>query len=230
MSIARLMQMAAAGVAPEPEIGDPFEGGFYAGNIIQGGIEYRIIVAPKASGESFDLLFKTSNTASPAATQTLNNGPAATAAMVSAGSHPAASFCAALTIGGFSDWYLPARDELELLYRNLKPSTSSNDTSARSLSAITYPEGNDVSGDTMGINRNSSPTGAAYASVIPTQTQIANFMQGGAESFSTIKSDYRCSSEFANFGAWTISFLNGGQFNDSKGSVSSVRAVRRVAV
>jgi hypothetical protein len=33
------------------------------------------------------------------------------------------------SIGGFTDWYLPARYELDIAYFNLKPSTQANDTS-----------------------------------------------------------------------------------------------------
>lgn len=212
-------------------IGETFGGGFYAGNIVEGGTEYYVIVAPKASGESAALKYKTTNTASPAATQTLNNGPAATAAMVSAGSHPAAAFCAGLSIGGFSDWYLPARDELELLYRNLKPTGTANVTSTRSLSAIIYPEGNDVSGDTIGRNRNSNPLGAGYASGDPAQTSVTAFVTGGAEAFAL--EFYFCSSEFSSTSAWIQGFSNGGQFETTKdgaGILRPVRAVRRIAV
>jgi hypothetical protein len=32
--------------------------------------------------------------------------------------YPAAEYCSNLVFGGYSDWYLPARDELTLLYTN----------------------------------------------------------------------------------------------------------------
>jgi hypothetical protein len=212
-----------------PAIGGAFGGGFYAGNIVEGGTEYYLIVAPKASGESSGQQFKTANTASPAATQTLNNGPAATAAMVSAGSHPAAAFCDGLTIGGFSDWYLPARDELELLYRNLKPTTTANNVSNRELSTITYPEGNDLSADTMGVNRNSSPTGAAYTSGDPAQTSVTAFVTEGTEAFASAY--YWSSSEFSDTNAWRQNLSDGFQSTSGgKGNSVYVRAVRRLAV
>jgi hypothetical protein len=36
-------------------------------------------------------------------------------------SHPAAQFCRTLTIGGYDDWYLPATQEWDILYRSFKP-------------------------------------------------------------------------------------------------------------
>jgi len=194
---------------------------------VQGGVTYRVIVAPKSSGENSDRQWKTTNDAGPTATQTLNNGAAASAAMNSA-SYPAAQFCEGLSIGGYTDWYLPSRDELELCYRNLKPTTTANGTSARSKSSITYPEGNDVSGDTMGINRNSSPTGAAYTSSVPAQTSVAAFKSGGSEAFAA--GPYWSSSEWNTGNVWRQDFDSGFQYADTKSYGAAVRAVRRVAV
>jgi hypothetical protein len=142
--------------------------------------------------------------------------------------YPAAQFCEGLSIGGFSDWYLPARDELELCYRNLKPTTDANNTSARPLSGITYPEGNDVSGDTTGINRNSDPTGAAYTSGNPAQTSVTAFQTGNTEAFASAL--YWSSSEYSSTVAWYQTFANGGQNSLAKNGYGYVRAVRRVAV
>jgi len=228
MSIARIMMQAAAGVKKGPAIGEAFGGGFYAGNIVEGGTEYYIIVAPKSSGENSSKEFKTSNTAAPSATQTLNNGPAASSSMNSA-AYPAAQFCEGLTIGGFSDWYLPARDELELCYRNLKPGTTANNTTNRGKSSITYPEGNDLLADTMGVNRNSDPTGAAYTSGTPSQTSVTAFITGGTEAFNSL-GFYWSSSEYTVTGAWRQYFLDGFQQNAFKSGSIYVRAVRRVPV
>jgi hypothetical protein len=222
------MMQAAAGVKKGPtEIGQAFGGGFYAGKIVEGGTGYYIIVAPKSSGESSSKQFKTSNTAAPSATQTLNNGPAASASMNSA-TYPAAQFCEELSIGGFSDWYLPARDELELCYRNLKPTTTANTTSNRSKSSITYPEGNDLLADTQGVNRNSNPTGAAYTSGTPSQTSVTAFITGGTEAFAS--DIYWSSSEFSDTAAWFQVFSTGFQNSTNKSISFYVRAVRRVPV
>lgn len=208
-------------------IGQSYGGGYYAGKIVQGGTTYYVVVAPKASGENSSKQWKTTADAGPTATQTLNNGPAASSSMNSA-TYPAAQFCEGLSIGGYTDWYLPSRDELELCYRNLKPTTDANSTSARAKSSYTYSEGNDVSGDTVGINRNSSPTGAAYTSGSPAQTAVTAFKSGGTEAFAA--DDYWSSSEYSATGAWRQSFTNGYQGYNNKDNSYYVRAVRRVAV
>jgi hypothetical protein len=142
--------------------------------------------------------------------------------------YPAAQFCEGLSIGGYTDWYLPSRDELELCYRNLKPDTTSNSTAARPKSSYPYPEGNDVSGDTMGINRNSSPTGAAYTSGSPAQTAVTAFKSGGSEAFAA--GTYWSSSDYSSASAWKQLFINGYQDDGSRANSEYVRAVRRVAV
>lgn len=102
--------------------GTPFGGGLYAGQIKEDdGKTYAIIVAPKAQGgeASGTLVWKTTQTTT-TGTDSLNNGFNNTAAMVAAGIslHPAAQFCKGLSINGYTDWYLPAKDELNLIYTN----------------------------------------------------------------------------------------------------------------
>lgn len=102
--------------------GTPFGGGLYVGQITEDdGITYAIIVAPKAQGgeASGTLAWKTTQTTT-TGTDSLNNGFNNTAAMVAAGIslHPAAQFCKGLSINGYTDWYLPAKDELNLIYTN----------------------------------------------------------------------------------------------------------------
>ena len=41
---------------------------------------------------------------------------------------PAANFCEALNIGGYTDWYWPSLYELDIAYFNLKPTANNNNT------------------------------------------------------------------------------------------------------
>lgn len=99
-----------------PAIGQPWQGGYYIGNITDGGVLYALVLAPKAAGQNNSLQWKTANTAT-AGTASTTNGWDNTNAMNNA-THPAAQFCRGLRIGGFADWYLPAKDELNVIYTN----------------------------------------------------------------------------------------------------------------
>ena len=214
-------------------LGQSYAGGFYIGDIGLGGKRYYIILAPKATGES-NLAYKNAQTAAPTATRTLNDGYAATEAMVNAGNstvYPAAHFCWNLSIGGFTDWYMPARDELELCFRNLKPTTDPNFPQPRDflISPPAYPEG-DVSGDT-GRNANSIPEGANYTSGNPARTAVAAFQNPGGTEFFISNFGYLSSTEISNANSWFQWFGagNSGQQNGTpKDLARQVRAVRRV--
>ena len=108
-------------------IGAAFGGGFYAGQISTAGngiADYNLVVGPVASAENTNKQWKTSDT-STTGTSSVIDGPTNSSNMNNA-SHPAAQFCEGLTIGGFSDWYMPANNELEICYYNLKPTTQAN--------------------------------------------------------------------------------------------------------
>jgi hypothetical protein len=212
-------------------LGQSYAGGFYVGDIALGGKRYYIIVAPKATGES-NLTYKNAQTAAPIETRTLNDGYAATEAMVNAGNstvYPAAHFCWNLSIGGFTDWSMPARDELELCFRNLKPTTDNNRTDPRQTPSPAYPEG-DVAGN-MGRNANSIPEGANYTIGSPTRTAVAAFQSPGGAEFFISNFGYLTSTEISNANCWFQWFQAGAageQTGTPKDLARQVRAVRRV--
>lgn len=193
-------------------IGDAYQGGFYAGQISTAGngvADYNLVVGPVASAQS-TLQCKTSNT-STAGTDSVINGPANSAAMNNA-SHPAAQFCEGLTIGGYSDWYMPAQNELEVCYYNLKPTTTANNTA-------------------YGLNANSVPYRGAtyYTTGVPAQTSATNFRSTGAEFF-TSSVRYWSSTQSSGIYGVRLYFADGTPNNYSKTSSNPVRATRRVAV
>jgi hypothetical protein len=208
---------------PLPSIGDAYEGGFFAGFIshtADGNPTHGLIVAPRATGATgtgytlaTDLAWKTSNTTTTGTTSPFD-GAANTAAMVTAGiaSHPAANFCVGLSIGGFSDWYLPARFELDIAYENLKPDTTANNTSWGI---------NDYSVPKRTVNRTSGD---------PAQTSIAAFQSTGAEPF--VAATHWSSTEASASNAWGLVFNNGdqGTIGGSKVSTNRVRAFRKFAL
>jgi hypothetical protein len=199
--------------------------------------KFRVIVAPKSSGEDTGKAYKNANTGTIAAAGTLTEGLKATLALVADGNstvYPAAHYCNDLSIGGYSDWYLPARDELELIYRNLKPVTNNNYTVANRNTGATPDYKNlgslgDVA-NTHGLNNNSDPQGVAYTSGSPAQTSVAAFQSGGAEEMTFGSNYYWSSTEFSTTKAWLQYYdtsLPGIQTDVSKTNSSYVRAVRR---
>lgn len=201
--------MASLGGKEVPTtIGQSFGGGYYAGKINDGGTEYYLIVAPKATGESSSKQWKTANT-STNGTSSVIAGPTNSANMNNS-SHPAAQFCEGLSIGGFTDWYLPAKNELEVCYYNLKPTTNANNTSS-------------------GANTNAVPSrGSNYTSSVPVQTSATEFKSGGAEAFAA--GYYWSSTEYSATAAWRQNFGDGSQYYYNKGFSFYVRAVRRLPV
>jgi hypothetical protein len=106
--------------APAPALGSLLGGGFFGGEIIVEGERFALIVAPKASGEKLELQYKANDRSTTDKTTSDDDG-LANSDRINDTNHPAAQFCRRLNIGGFSDWYLPSRDELAMLERNLGP-------------------------------------------------------------------------------------------------------------
>jgi hypothetical protein len=129
---------------------------------------------------------------------------------------PAANFCEALTINGFSDWYLPSRFELDIAYFNLKPTTEANGMPANVYSVLRRP--------------------LASPPNFPLRTYVTAFTTT-AESF--IATYARSSTDGVSNTNWQVLFSNGTHLNTSSQNISVknsvglgnvVRAFRRVAL
>ena len=203
-------------------IGEPFGGGYFAGYIshtANGQPTHALIVAPAATGATgtgytltANLAWKTSSTTTPGTTSDFD-GAANTSAIVAAGiaDHPAAQFCTGLNIGGFTDWYLPARYELDIAYFNLKPGTGGNSSSS-GTNVYAVPQ----------RNTNWTPD-------YPTQTTVSLFTFGQAQAFTTAGHFSSTESSVAN--AWEINFNIGNQVLRTKtATFPRVRAFRRIAL
>ena len=198
-----------------PNIGDAFEGGYFAGLIshtANGVPTHALIVAPRATGATGTGYTLTTNLAWQSTTSTTGatspfDGAANTALMTNS---PAANFCTGLSINGYTDWYLPARYELDIAYYNLKPTTASNSTS-------------------WGINDYSVPKRTAnYTAGDPAQTSVSAFQSTGSEPF--VAGSHWSSTEDSSSNAWLLSFNDGTKNILTKAGSLRVRAFRRIAL
>lgn len=198
-------------------IGQAYEGGFWAGDIsttANGVATHHLVVAPLSSGQFGPAQWKINNLTTPGTGSGIN-GDGNTASMMvlggGASAHPCGNFCNNAVIGGFSNWYMPASNELEVCYFNLKPTTTTNSTS-------------------WGINPNAVPARASnYTSGNPAQTSAAAFQTGGAEAFNA--DVYWSSTQPAGYSNGHRQYFNNGVAGYAlKINSFRVRCIRRVPV
>jgi len=205
-------------VEPLPAIGSAYAGGFYAGQIstaANGVATHNLVVGPRSTAQSGFIAWSATAGATPG-TDSLIDGPTNTNNMDNS-NHPAAQFCTGLTVGGYSDWYMPALNELEICYYNLKPTTDSNDTAMSVPNLNAVPQRSDK-----------------YSPETPAQTSATQFQSGNSESFDPVVYGYWTSTEFSNMPN-TASML---KFSSGVATIAYkqfsyyglVRAVRRVPV
>jgi hypothetical protein len=215
-------------------IGEPFGGGFFAGYIshtADGNPTHALIVAPRETGATGSGYTLTTNpkwadeTVDVPAHDTLIgassdfDGKANTDLMMSliadstysAGAFPAAQFCADLSIGGLTDWYLPARFELDIAYFNLKPGTGANSTSWGS--------------NIYSVPKRDNNNTADY----PQQTYVTAFNTSD-EAF--VDGVHWSSTENGGDTAWSLFFSAGAQGSGAPKTLTNrrVRAVRRIEI
>lgn len=220
------------GGAATPKPGDEYGGGYFAGQILDSGTYYDIIVAPKSAGG-----LSGNNNGTKVKWSTSNGNPGSqfenevyggnnhsngggivsctwfyfTSTGPNAGNYAADGSKNGTGIGGFNDWYLPARYELEVVYYGLKPTTNTN-------ASISSP------------NPYAVPSRGAYTSTDPGQTASSLFQSGGSEAFevdyrhwSSTMPPYASNPSFKN----PINFSNGDQALKRYSDLYYVRAIRR---
>ncbi|MEW6462966.1 MAG: DUF1566 domain-containing protein [Pseudomonadota bacterium] len=192
-----------------PAIGSPFQGGFFAGLFNINGQLHGLIVAPKATGELDEASWGEYGKDIAGATS-VYDGLANTQAMAAEG-YPLAKLALELQISGHTDWYLPSRDELEILYRHFKPTTETN-----------YPYGR------HGENSSAAPITQHYSAETPAQTGHEAFQEGGDQAFED--SWYWSSTQYSPNTAWDQHFGGGSQFDGHKDDELRARAVRKFTV
>jgi hypothetical protein len=239
------------------QIGAPVVGGFYAGLIdtikgdiqtspadaYQTGLRYALIVGPKSleggrGTSTGDKRWFTSNSGTNSDARTRWEGLAATEAILALSDSDyeahdhindvRTSDAPPATPGG-SDWYMPAMDELEVLYRNFKPNDANNFTTTQA--------GRDFPGigQVQGFNPSSDPQGSAYENGprIPDETVLALFKENANEALDQERcwSTTEASTDRAWLQRFTASGAEGSQGTLSKtATTNSVRPVRRVVL
>ena len=199
-----------------PNLGEAFEGGYYAGTIDYNqanvGTHY-LIVADKQNSDFLETWQSGSYTFDTSEVDGATN--TATMMTVNPVGFPAANACADFSNDGspeYFDWYLPARYELQTIYQNLKPSTGNNNVAT-------------------GTNPFSVPArGSDYSVSDPAQTSAVNFQtSGGTEAFTTSGTfGYWTSTEVAdNLTARKVIMGNGALQTASVGTQGYARPVRK---
>lgn len=238
------VQVTTAPVLTPSTIGDPYQGGFYAGRITLNGQLYALVVAPRST-ESTQQFCNSSTANLTTQAKSLIDGYGNTIDLINNGSTiwPAAKYCYDLAVGGYTDWYLPSILELELLYRVFKPSETANVTTA--VTATDVGGGSVWSGGMYGLQTYSTPAAAAYTNsgvqaTNPSMTSVQAFQGSGVqEGFSSVpywSSSAPGSSVSARENGTYLQFNDGRAFGSGSATGDTlyttttrrVRAVRRV--
>lgn len=199
----------AAPVVATPAIGQAYGGGFVTGITRDPVTGQRFLnITAGAAHELVDKWGEYGEKINGA--DSFTDSLANTQAMASAGSELAAKVLA-LSIEGFTDWAIPARDVQELQYRHFKPTTEENWANSRN-----------------GDNPHSEPVGQLYSEENPLKTAHTMFQEGSAEAFRDTW--YWSSSQRSAYGAFTMYFDDGLQFSSDKSYELRVRPVRRVLI
>lgn len=222
-----LVNIALPSVANTVGVFYSSQGGYYAGRIDYsngaGTTVYDLYLSPgSAQNNSISYGLTTAITTSFidgwANTNSVNNS-----------NYPAAQYTRSLTTNGFSDWYIPAYWEMQVLLYNIKSENINNFVGTYNIGAQSV---------NVGANSYAVPPTGQYTLTVPAQIATPALQVGGADEFS--------STNF--YGFWTSTQRggifdmqnitgtaqnNGGWGNfgsDFKNGTKGVRPIRRVAI
>jgi len=212
--------------------GDAYGGGFYVGKMsINGnGIATHHLIVSDISTRRSNLSWDSRTTGNSGYETNINspiNGPQNTTSLAGQGSYyEAAIYCENLSSGGYTDWYLPSPQELQMCYYYLKPSTDANHNYGDS-----YGGANPYAVAPQPIN-------IGYGTAGPSQTTATAFRNGNAQSFGT--AGYYTSAESASSTQILrkiqvqVVYFDNGSIQDSNKSANwaafYTRAVRRIPI
>jgi hypothetical protein len=212
--------------------GDAYGGGFYVGKMsINGnGVATHHLIVSDISTRRSNLSWDSRTTGNSGYETNINspiNGPQNTTSLAGQGSYyEAAIYCENLSSGGYTDWYLPSPQELQMCYYYLKPSTDANHNYGDS-----YGGANPYAVAPQPIN-------IGYGTAGPSQTTAFAFKNGNAQSFGT--AGYYTSAESASSTQILrklqvqVVYFDNGSIQDSNKSQSwaafYTRAVRRIPI
>lgn len=205
-------------VAP-PTIGQAMYGGYYAGSISATGngvATHYLIIAPKSTGEA-SYVWSNSTGRSGIISDIDGYANTVSLAALSASNYPGFAWARSLTIGGFTDWYIPAKNELNTIFYNLCP-------------VITPQTG----GFSANANAVSPQPTSSWTTGSPSQTSAIAFRVDGSEAFSQNNPPYWMSTDAQNFfgdnAAWAMTGYAGGFNGTAKNNAGRFRAIRKVAI
>ncbi len=203
-------------IANEPPgaVGSDYEGGYYAGTIVDNSNEeYWLVVSDKSHEvirSRYAILGGNGTSGSTDARTGLDN----TTVEFNTSAYEAASYALGLSVTDgdttYDDWYIPSKSELEMMYRNFKPTSTPNDTSSGN---------NPHSRPTYTTTYNDNP-------INPTQTPFSAFQTGGAQAFSTPAPQQYVSNFNFSSGTSGWSGFNGATISVPQGSSNKIRVTQ----